>query len=213
MTVTKRTSRKPMDKLNGFDSREEMWKVIRVKKVFTVRDIHQETTLDISSVRDYIRGLTNAGFLSEDTTSAPATFTLIKDIGVDAPRVQKDGTLVTQGRGRINMWRVMHILQVFTAQELAVNASTPQCAVKLSSAEDYLRHLCRAGYLKRDKDGRYTFLRHMFTGPKPPMVQRVKRVWDQNLKKVMWSDDGQGWPNAAGARDGGHGDGGSHDRE
>ena len=190
MAMAKRTSRKPMDKLNGFDSREAMWKVIRAKKVFTVREIHLETTLEISSVRDYIRGLTNAGFLSEDTAEKPAKFTLVKDVGVDAPRVQKDGTLVTQGRGRINMWKVMHILQIFTAQELAVNSSTPQCVVKLSSAEDYCLHLCRAGYLRRDKDGRYTFLRHMFTGPKPPMIQRVKRVWDQNLKKVMWSEEG-----------------------
>lgn len=192
MTVAKRANRKPMDKLNGFDSREAMWTVIRAMKVFTVREIHQETTLDISSVRDYIRGLTNAGYLSEDTTGKTAEFTLVKDVGVDAPRVQKDGSAVTQGRGRINMWRVMHILQIFTAQELAVNASTPQCVVKLSTAEDYCHHLYRAGYLRRDKEGRYTLLRHMFTGPKPPMIQRVKRVWDQNLKKVMWSEDGQG---------------------
>lgn len=188
--VTKRVNRKPMDKLNGFDSREAMWAVIRDKKEFTVKEIYEETTLDASSVLDYIRGLTNAGYLREETGEKFKLFTLIKDVGVDAPRVQRDGTAVTQGQGRINMWRAMYILQVFTAQDLAINATTPDCAVAISSAEDYCRHLNRAGYLRRDQGGRYTFLRHMFTGPKPPMVQRVKRVWDQNLKKVMWSEDG-----------------------
>lgn len=192
MTIAKQANRKPVDKLNGFDSREAVWKVIQMKRVFTVREIHQATDLEISSVRDYIRGLTNAGYLSEDAAAKTATFTLIKDVGVDAPRVQKDGSEVTMGRGRINMWRAMYILQVFTAKDLAINATTPECVIKLNSAEDYCLHLFRAGYLRRDKGGRYTFLRHMFTGPKPPMVQRVKRVWDQNLKKVMWSEDGQG---------------------
>ncbi|MBU1564253.1 MAG: hypothetical protein KJ630_01330 [Proteobacteria bacterium] len=190
MKMNKRPSRKPMNKLNGFDSREAIWKLIREKTEFTVREIYLDTTLDASSVLDYVRGLTNAGYLREETGEKAKLYTLIKDVGVDAPRVQRDGSLVTQGQGRINMWRAMQIMQVFTAKELAINASTPQCAIKLSSADDYCGHLCRAGYLRRDNSRRYTFLRHMFTGPKPPMIQRVKRVWDQNLKKVMWSEDG-----------------------
>lgn len=190
MKTAKRPSRKPMDKLNGFDSRDAMWIVIRAKKEFTVREIFLETTLDASTVLDYIRGLTNAGYLREETGEKAKVFTLINDVGVDAPRVQRDGSVVTMGQGRINMWRAMYILQVFSAKDLAINATTPDCIVKLASAEDYCHHLYRAGYLRRDKDKRYTFLRHMFTGPKPPMVQRVKRVWDQNLKKVMWSEDG-----------------------
>lgn len=190
MTQPRRTNRKPMDKLNGFDTREAMWVLIRAKKIFTVREIYQETTLDASSVLDYVRGLTNAGYLREETGENAKLFTLVKDVGVDAPRVHRDGTAVTQGQGRINMWRSMRILQVFSAKDLAISAATPTCEIKLSSAEDYCRHLSRAGYLRRDKDGRYSFLRHMFTGPKPPMIQRVKRVWDQNLKKIMWSEDG-----------------------
>lgn len=192
--TTKRTTRKPMDKLNGFDSREAIWALIRSKRQFTVRDLYLATTLEASSVLDYVRGLTNAGYLREEIGDKARLFTLIKDVGVDAPRVSRDGKPVTQGQGRINMWRSMYIIQSFSAKELAVNASTPDCIVKLSSAENYCGFLCRAGYLRRDKDGRYTFLRHMFTGPKPPMVQRIKRVWDQNLKKVMWgedSDDGE----------------------
>jgi hypothetical protein len=188
----RRTTRKPVDRLNGFDSREAIWTAIRARRSFTVKDVHLDTTLEETSVRDYIRGLTNAGYLEEDKGQSPAVFSLIKDVGIDAPRVRKDGSAVTQGQGQINLWRTMRILRVFTARDLAVAASTPQCPIKLSTAEDYISHLCRAGYLRRDGRGGFAFLAHMFTGPKPPMIQRVKRVWDANLKQVMWSEDGGG---------------------
>jgi len=183
--------RKQMNKLNGYDSREAIWAIIRdIEGSFTVRDIYLETTLDASSVRSYLRGLTNGGYLKEDTSCSPSAFTLVNDCGIDAPRVRKDGSPVTQGQGRINMWRTMRTLQVFNPRDLSIHASTKICTVKETTAEDYCKHLCRAGYLRRDKHGAYFFIPQMFTGPKPPMIQRVKRVWDQNLKKVMWSEDG-----------------------
>lgn len=192
MTRGVRRNRKPVDKLNGYDSREAMWEVIRQVKSFTVRLLHQETTLEISSVRDYVTGLTRAGYLEVNKVENPVVFDLIKDVGVDAPRVRRDGGLVTQGQGRINMWRTMRIIKKFTARELAINSSTSTCTVKESTAKDYIKHLARAGYLRHLKGGVYFFKPHMFSGPKPPMVQRVKRVWDQNLKKIMWSEDGGG---------------------
>ena len=88
----RRASRKPVDRLNGYDSREAIWRSIRARRNFTVKDVHLDTTLEETSVRDYIRGLTNAGYLQEDKTVVPAVYTLVKDIGIDAPRVRKDGT-------------------------------------------------------------------------------------------------------------------------
>jgi hypothetical protein len=191
--------RKAMDKLNGYDSRQAMWDIIRKIRTFTVRELHQETTLEISTVRDYVKGLCKAGYLAIEATkkasgtpgsvsAKAAVFSLEKDVGVDAPRVRKDGTKVTQGQGRINMWRTMRVVGDFTAQELAIKASTPDCIIKVATAVDYAAHLCYAGYLRKRKN-RYLFLQANYTGPKPPMIQRVKRVWDQNLKKVMWRED------------------------
>lgn len=193
-------NRKPMDKLNGYDSREAMWAVIRSIKTFTVRELREETTLEISTVRDYVTGLCAAGYLEKDGTKPSGSagkgiganavvYKLVKDAGVDTPRVRKDGTKVTQGQGRLNMWRTMRMIGNFTAKELAVNASTPDCIIKESTASDYAHHLCLAGYL-RNQGNRYLFKKTSYTGPKPPMIQRVKRVWDQNLKKVMWREDG-----------------------
>lgn len=191
--------RKAMDKLNGYDSREAMWGIIRTLGTFTVSEIHQETTLEVRAVREYITSLHAAKYLEKTKEKQPGStgavssrttvFKLINDVGVDAPRVRKDGTKVTQGQGRINMWRTMRVIGDFTAQELAVNASTPDCIIKEATAADYTKHLCHAGYLRKRKN-RYLFLQAKYTGPKPPMIQRVKRVWDQNLKKVMWREDG-----------------------
>jgi hypothetical protein len=69
--------------------------------------------------------------------------------------------------------------------------------IKEATAEKYLRHLRDAGYLIQVKGSRscavmWRFLPSMHTGPRAPMIQRVKRVWDQNLKKVMWSEESTG---------------------
>jgi len=196
--VEKKPNRKPMDKLNGYDSREAMWAEIRAMRTFTVRELKEATTLKIESVREYVTGLTNGGFLERDDSQIlndkgfgknSVIYTLIRNVGVDAPRVRKDGSTVTQGQGTANMWRTMRILGTFSARELAVSASTDTCVIAESTAASYIRHLCDAGYIRKGKY-LFRFITAMYTGPKPPMVQRVKRVWDQNLKKVMWSEVG-----------------------
>lgn len=197
--MTKQKTRKPMDKLDGFDSREAMWAEIRKMGTFTVRDLYERTTLTLENVRDYVTGLTKGGFLSSDKDTEQelivgcsprkaVTFTLVRNVGIDAPRVRKDGTTVVQGQGVANMWRTMRILGTFSARELAFSASTETCVVSVGTAQTYAIHLCHAGYLLKVK-GAYRFRPTMHTGPKPPMIQRVKRVWDPNLKKVMWSEE------------------------
>lgn len=200
-------ARKSMDRLNGFDSRQAIWDEIRRRRDgFTVRELRESTTLGIETVREYVTGLVNAGYVgcgditrigclirdcvpATATVLAPKSYTLLRDVGIEAPRVRKDGTPVTQGQGTHNMWRTMRILKTFSARELAISASTETCAISPDTAKSYTRYLCNAGYLRKTGD-RYCFIPSMHTGPKPPMIQRVKRVWDQNLKKVMWSEEG-----------------------
>jgi hypothetical protein len=184
---------KPVDKRNGLDSRQAAWEAMRRLQTFTVRELRDETLLTMDSVRDYLRGLDAAGYVARmDADPAArfeaAVFRLIKDVGAEAPRVRRDGTPVTQGDGRKNMWEAMRILRTFTPRELAVAASMPDCLVKESSAADYALHLCRAGYLKNSGDG-YMFLPGAYTGPLAPQIQRTKRVWDPNKQEVRWSSD------------------------
>ncbi|MGD9949877.1 MAG: hypothetical protein AB7U29_15560 [Desulfobulbus sp.] len=185
---------KPVNKRNGLDSRQALWEIIREMRTITLRGLRNETVLSMDTVREYVLGLEKAGFLQrlprEEGPWAPNTWELIKDVGIEAPRVRKDGTLVTQGDGRRNMWEAMRILRTFTPRELAVAASLPECPVKESTALDYAKHLCKAGYLKQNGKA-YRFLPAAYTGPMAPQIQRTKLVWDPNLKVVRWRSDGE----------------------
>lgn len=193
-------ARKPVNQTRPLETRQAVWNAIRRfaeegRPFFTVPELAAETLLGRETVRDYARGLLAAGYLapSEDqcaVTPASMRLVLARDVGAEAPRVRKDGTPVTQGRGRENMWAAMRILQAFTARELSVAATMPDCLVKESSALDYIKHLTRAGYLRRQGD-RWRMLPGAYTGPLAPMVQRVKRVYDPNLREVRWTGDNE----------------------
>lgn len=184
---------KPMNKRNGFDTRQAVWDAIsKMRDGVTIRQLRDETTMKVDSVREYVIGLEKAGYLERvnpvesQNGAAAAVFKLINDIGVDAPRVRKDGSPVTAGQGRENMWSAMRIMRRFTARELAVAARTPDCFVAESTAADYAKHLCHAGYLRSQDDGSYLMLPTAYTGPKAPMIQRTKVVWDPNQNKIRW---------------------------
>ena len=72
-------------------------------------------------------------------------------------------------------------------------ASTDAVPVSARDAADYVKHLLHAGYLtilKASKPGTQAIYRLTNnTGPRPPMVQRLKTVFDQNLGKIMWHEE------------------------
>jgi hypothetical protein len=203
-------AQKPIDKRHPLETRDAVWEAIRkAKGYFTARDIYKETRCSLYSVKEYLTALLNAGYLNvfdaEAAGQAADTskrYLLSRDCGVEAPRVRKDGTELTQGRSREQMWQIMRALGEFSALELAVNATTEQVAVAETEAKNYIYHLHKAGYLVMVKDGkpggrsrsgelsRYRLIPSRYSGPKPPMVQRVKQVYDPNLKKVVWSSGG-----------------------
>lgn len=190
--------RKPADQIRRGESRDAVWEVIRklgaAGLTFTVRDIRQETRLTTSSVAEYLTGLTRAGYLAQEPAAGkfqPARFTLVKDIGHEAPRVRKDGSAVTMGQGRDQMWRALWILaqkgQRFTVKELVLDSSTAIHAVAEAEADTYLHYLAAAGYVGKRGDT-YFMPVSRWTGPKPPMIQRVHQVWDPNTRQVVWTD-------------------------
>lgn len=181
-----------------------MWAVIRRLRRFTVKELADETRSGSATVRDYVDGLFAAGYLGQDGTkpvrgNATTVYVLVRDVGVDAPRVRKDGTEVTQGRGREQMWLAMRILKEFSAHDLAISASTEETPVAVSEAQSYVTFLHKAKYLALVRPhtpgkagvARYRLLPSRYTGPRPPMIQRVKQVYDPNLKKVVWSQGGE----------------------
>jgi len=214
MAATK-TKRQPVDNQlrHGYlTHRDAIWAAIRILREFSVSEIEDQTRINQSTIKTYVRGLTNANYLERiechprtkgDTRYVENRWRLVNNVGVDAPRVTREGKPVTQGQSRENMWRTMRIIGEFSVRELAIQATTEGVNVKPSDAKDYVKYLHKAGYLQitrpaqpGNKSGmgtqaRYRFIKFRYTGPRPPMVQRTKQVFDPNVGTVVWprSDD------------------------
>jgi len=190
-------SQRAVDAKHPLETRDAVWEAIRRLRKFTLKDLRHETRLKADTIRDYLTGLAAAGYLEK--SPPPAIYTLVKDCGVEAPRVRKDGSEITMGKSREQMWLVMKVLGEFSVLDLAVHASTESVRVSEIDARNYLMYLHKAGYLAmvvKGKPGhrtgcgapaRYRFLPARYTGPRPPMVQRVKQVYDPNIRQVVWS--------------------------
>ncbi len=217
--IGKGRGRKPVDlvaasaggKLVG---RDAIWATIRQQREFTRESLwlalEREQGDHRKSIDSYLTCLKNGGYIEViekrwinqdgdrrqgEAGTFECVYLLARDCGVEAPRLRKDGSEVTQGRNRENMWRTMRIIGEFDYRELAIAASTEEVPVNLSDAKDYVYHLNKANYLVVTKDAhkgrhstlaRYRLVPSRYTGPKPPQVQRVRQVFDPNLNKVVW---------------------------
>jgi hypothetical protein len=178
--------------------RQAIWQAIRTRRSFTARALWGDTDIPMATIKSYLKGLAASGHI----TPRPdfGGFALVNDVGVEAPRVTRDGKPVTQGLARENMWRTMKMLgSDFTAAELSIAASTEAVRVSEVDAKDYCRNLALAAYLiviskgkgtgKGAVPSRYRFNRARNTGPKAPMVQRMQTVFDPNLGEIVWHPD------------------------
>jgi len=206
--AAKKTKRQPMGIKRRHSHgihRDAIWAAIRDLREFSVSEIEDKTRVSHGGIKAYILGLTKAGYLRRtehhhrakvDNRFVANRWRLINDVGVDAPRVTRDGKRITQGLGRENMWHAMHILRDFSAKDLAAQASTDDVIIKHSDAKNYIKYLHKAGYLiivmparpgnKPGTQTRYRMPASRSTGPRPPMIQRTKQVFDPNTGKIVW---------------------------
>jgi hypothetical protein len=198
-------SRVPADKPLKLRGEAAFWRAICGfgEDTWTLSDVEDCCNAARQTVREYLIRLEKGGYI-ETVGEAPATsaklFRRVKT-AAEAPRLHADGSPVTAGRGTAQMWRSMKMLKTFDAHELSIAASTEDAMVSVATAADYTKHLHRAGYLAlaapskpghrpgTGKQARYRLLPSKNTGPKAPQIQRVKRVFDPNLGKVMWEED------------------------
>lgn len=193
----------------GVAPRQRIWDTVRKAPDiagggFTCSDICRAAKVEVSQAREYLAGLVAAGYLGRkdpDRRGAEARYWLVRDAGIEAPRVRRDGTPVTQGLGQEQMWRTLRLLTGDTnARELAAHASTAATPVAESAAKDYLSTLHTAGYLDctatanatgaGSVQARYRLKRAPHghaPGPRPPMVCRTRVVFDPNLGTVVWA--------------------------
>jgi hypothetical protein len=175
------------DRLPG---RWGIWAAVRELQTFTRPELRRHLPhVAPCPVDDYLGALVKAGYVGVgpmvDAGSPDGrkvrSYTLVRDVGVDAPRLRKDGTELPE-TAQMKMWLIMKILNLFTVDDLKEATHTPPATV-----ETYLRHLTQAGYLARLPDGQYRLINN--TGGHAPMVQRTKVVYDPNLRRIMWHED------------------------
>lgn len=188
----------------GKGPRQRVWEAIRKMRgaAFDLLDVNPGD-VPRETVRDYVLSLARAGHLEtvgeRRRQHDRRRYRLVRDAGVEAPRVRRDGTPVTQGLAQEQMWRTLRRLRGdISALELAAHAGTSAAPVSPVAADDYLRNLARAGYLAITVAGqgtgrggvptRYRLLPERNTGARAPMVCRSQALYDPNLGRVVWHD-------------------------
>jgi len=188
--------------------RDAVWARIRELSrqgdgTFTTKDIEDVTRDAFDTIRNYVAGLTHAGYLEcltpERRKKEPypeGRWKLIKDVGVDRPMIDRHGQPVKEPLGRSQMWRTMKIIGTFDKHDLAIAASTDEHVIKTSEAGYYIRYLYKAGYLSlvnqstTRQAAKYRMIKTKNTGPRSPMIQKVTQVFDPNTGEVVWTAEG-----------------------
>ncbi|OED43588.1 hypothetical protein ACH42_09760 [Endozoicomonas sp. (ex Bugula neritina AB1)] len=211
MTSTKRSNpdqkrgRKSVDAIAaqmGVSSQQELiWQQVRHLRQFTISDLQKAITrqcrgMNESAINAYLIRLTNGGYLEKEKSVNGSghkkwLWTLVKDSGVETPKLKINGEPSAAGRAKEQLWRTMKVISEFNYFELSAAASTEVVPVAVGTAKAYIRSLHQAGYLVKIRKGktgnpaRYRTVPTRIRGPKPPMVLRNKAVFDQNLMQVM----------------------------
>lgn len=198
--------RKPihLELAGGKSQRQRIWENIR-RFGQVPFDLSSVTPGDVprATARDYLKGLACAGYLSVSPSPQPSpggrggikgSYTLTRDVGIEAPRVRRNGEEVTQGHGNEALWGAMLALRTFNTRVLANMAG-----VKETTTKSYCMALERAGYLTIDRAGKgtgkggilanYRLLTSRVQGPRPPMITRLKAVYDPNIHQIVWQQN------------------------
>jgi hypothetical protein len=105
---------------------------------------------------------------------------------LECPRLAPDGRDLGETKLQ-TMWRVMKMLKLFTAKELAASASVDDRLIDQGAARDYckrlehVRVLAFAGMAGRER--RYRLIRNL--GAKAPKVLTARVIFDPNAGEVL----------------------------
>lgn len=202
-------ARKPVTAYaGGKGPRQRIWEAIRARgeAEWTRYSIARAAGVEDSTVTTYCQAMFAAGIIARtgeiriSAVAAEVRWRLVRDEGIDAPRLKRDGSRVTNGLAQEQMWRALRVLACdLNARELAAHASTAAVPVTISAAEHYITWLLAAGYLIRTRAGkglgkagkglpaRYRLDPARNSGPRPPMICRAKVVYDPNEDAVVWA--------------------------
>lgn len=186
-------SRSPIDQLAKSPEptdRQAIWDVmLDYPDGFTMSQLRHDTWVNKRTLRSFVDALRAGGYLSRTPIQRGFQYTLLKR-PTEVPRLRPNGEPVAQGNGVENMWRTMRMLREFTPRDVAVHSTTSKAQVAERTALAYVKFLHQTGYLlciqkSAGKKGQAAYRLIRNTGPKAPMIQKVKRVYDPNLCEVF----------------------------
>lgn len=192
--------RKPihLEMIGAKGNRQRIWEALRANRSgYTYSELAATAAVDVGAVRSYIHALSKAGFVTVAAAGqfADSTVILLRDCGCEAPAIKRDGTVSSAGLKTEAIWRSLRILGDADAVELTDQVIAAVGKASLDSTLQYLKWLQRAGYIQvvspalggpNGRRARYRLARGKYTGPKPPMIQRGKQVYDPNLGEVVY---------------------------
>lgn len=180
-----------LESRQGGSPRQRLWAAIRAARTFGTEEILGRAKVLSRTGRPYLDALQAGGWLER---ANDGTWSLVRDTGAEAPRIAADGSPVTQGLGREQMWRTIRLLKGdFDFRELAFAASTEEVPVSEADARHYVGHLSRAGYLRcvqpdnRKRPARHRLIRN--TGPLAPKITKAKVLWDPNTGALALAEE------------------------
>lgn len=165
---------------------EAIWATARRLGTFTYGQLAAEAKTNVDRATRLVRGWLAARAV-EDAGEGPSRrrlFRIVADADAALPRAPVAGS--PQG----NMWRTMRSIGAFSPVDLAAHSCTDTVQVSRDDAAAYCQTLLRAGYLKVERKARpgrqeaiYRLIQN--TGPKPPVIRRVRAVIDQNTGQIV----------------------------
>lgn len=199
MATINQRGRKPaqLELVGGKSSRQRIWEVIRKSPTeFSLDSLLKPANVERETARTYLKCL-KAGQFIEPFEGSDSSFRLVKNTGIEAPRLTLKGEPAQHGLASESMWRTLRMLGETDARSLVSHASASGVDISIRYAKAYITALKKAGYLRVIRHGSPNRLERiilkpaMNTGPRPPQVQKVKTVYDPNLNKVMYCEDPQ----------------------
>ena len=203
-----------LERAGALTPRDRIWAAIRGFGAhggiwFSVAEIMVLSGQRADTVCPYLEGLEKAGYIADamELRTLPLLkrrelrrYRLVRDVGVEAPRVDRDGKPTLENVAQQQMWNAMRVMKGDFDRHDLLQCCPHQIAPR--SAKAYLMFLARAGYLHTVSAGkgqgaggvlsRYRFIRARNTGPRPPLVTRDKNVMDGNTGEIVYQGRKEG---------------------
>lgn len=210
--------RKPVDEsaVGGLLLRQRVYEVVRDRgeQWWTLTEIAARAKAHPTAVQSYVHALGLAGIVVSRTESRrrqaadrhetfmaiaigdEEQYRLAVDAGAEAPQVTKGGAIVDGLTAQEAIWKAARVFRRFTWEDIAGAVSSDERPVSSGTVKAYLADLHAAGYLKKSIPSRpgvpalWSLRPERDTGPRAPMVQRSKTIFDPNTGQSVfrWTD-------------------------